>query len=292
MTHFATRWAFVLLALLSFSCSSLKVNEDVFPNFGDGYFYAQLADAAYLDLPELETKLYELGLALETSNKLVTERVQYFLARDKNSGLQIVVIRGTDSIEDAIVDARFAFVDDEVLEIRAHAGFDQAARRIADELFHKLVRDANIAIAGHSLGGAVSVLLGLHLKKAGLGVERIITFGQPKVMDRTAAVKYASLPVLRYTREKDIVPLVPPLSADHEHDWHIYWHVGDEILLHPQDNSYSRLGADLSVLRGVTSYYDDLIKARKLDAHSMSGYLVELEKRRHSSRLKELLDPE
>lgn len=263
--------------LLISACASwpIAIQPDT---YSQGLYYAKVANAAYSDAGDLESSLQPLQLKLIKTNKQSTNEMQYFLAR-KDNNEQVIALRGTASVDDVIIDARFVFVKDENLGINVHKGFDNAAREILKEIRPSLDKTLPVYVTGHSLGGAVAVVVGMYLQKEGYNLKQIFTYGQPKVTDRRGAKLYQSLPLIRFTNEKDIVPLVPPLSRDKAENWDTYWHVANEILMYPDGSRYTLLSADASTLRGLTKYYDDLVKNRKIDAHSIVNYLQQLDDR-------------
>jgi len=60
---------------------------------------------------------------------------------------------------------------------------------------------------------------------------RVITFGQPKVTNERGCKQFWDLPLIRVVDNKDIVPLVPPLTLLSFIGGQ-YRHVGEEIILH------------------------------------------------------------
>jgi predicted lipase len=92
-----------------------------------------------------------------------------------------------------------------------------------------------VNITGHSLGGAIAVILMTHLQADEYTIGSVITFGQPKVTNEAGVQHIDDSPVLRIIHHDDLVPLVPPLSllsAIHG----TYRHMGPEIILLPDEN--------------------------------------------------------
>ncbi|MDH5217141.1 MAG: lipase family protein [Gammaproteobacteria bacterium] len=274
------------LTLLFTGCSLIPGKISSSPQFDNALFYARVSDLSYKNDIQIPSGLTALGLTLKKTGNVSSTEVQYFVAEDARQGHQIISVRGTANPENVIVDAKFIFVDVESLGIKVHKGFADASNEVLADLLKNnstLNKNKPIIITGHSLGGAVAILVGMHLQEMGYNIETIYTYGQPKVTDRHGAKKYKSMPLIRYTNNKDIVPLVPPLSKDQESHWDIYWHLGKEILLYP-DTRYVQLGSDASVLRGLSGYYDDLFKKRDLGAHSLINYITSLETKIPSSQ--------
>lgn len=113
-------------------------------------------------------------------------------------------VRGTKTFNNIFQNMDAAFVYDKKVGIRAHSGYMTIARAMAEELqASKLCLDDDLplSLTGHSLGGAVSVLLGALLKSEGFSIEGIYTFGMPKsFVDRDGALKLKeALPVIVQT---------------------------------------------------------------------------------------------
>lgn len=96
-----------------------------------------------------------------------------------------------------------------------HAGFLNALKEVSEEILRTLQnhKGKKIYIAGHSLGGALALLFGLLLHTKNIPFSGIYTFGQPRVLSRTAA-KYIENQIekdkiLRFINNKDIVARVP-----------------------------------------------------------------------------------
>ncbi len=135
--------------------------------------------------------------------------------------------------------------------------------------------DAPIHITGHSLGGAIAVIIGMYFTKEGKEIEDITTFGQPKVTNVTGARVFSELPLTRVVNENDIVPLVPPISPLQIKDLDIFWHMGTEVIL-MEDTSYSITSGVKSALR-ATKFTSSIPNQNNLEAHRMSTYLNKIE---------------
>lgn len=279
------------LTLLLSACSLIPGKISSSPQFDNALFYAKVSDLSYKTDAQIPPGLTTLGLTLKKTGNVNSTEVQYFVAEDTRGERQIISVRGTANPENVIVDAKFFFVDVESLGIKVHKGFAAASNEVLKDLLKNnaeaLDKNKPVIITGHSLGGAVAVLLGMHLQQMNYKIEAIYTYGQPKLTDRHGANKFKSIQLIRYANNKDIVPLVPPLSKDQESNWDIYWHLGKEVLLYP-DTRYVQLGADTSVLRGLSGYYDDLFKNRDLEAHSLVNYIASLQAKIPSSQEVEL----
>jgi triacylglycerol lipase len=142
-----------------------------------------------------------------------------------------LAIRGTANKHNAIMDAEYLKVKDSKLRIHVHKGFHDLAHAAWVQFSQKLIPGYTIKVTGHSLGGAAAAILGMYYVVEGKRLEKIITFGQPKVTNESGCKKFWDLPLVRVVDNKDIVPLVPPLTLLSFIGGQ-YRHVGEEIILH------------------------------------------------------------
>jgi pimeloyl-ACP methyl ester carboxylesterase len=232
---------------------------------------AEFAAAAYLgeaDVRRLvEAKSYELDLF----HTIADTQMSFFLATSKAQKVQVVSVRGTSNVENAMVDIALRLLADDKTGSRLHQGFAYAARQIYARLQPRLNPDYPIRTTGHSLGGAVALILAMYLDVDGFHVDRVVTFGQPKVTNLTGAVRMQHLDITRVVTPDDLVPLVPPFDPLDMQNIDIYWHAGREVLL-LEDNRYAVLeGAD-SMLR-ATKFTQKPLTENNVKNHYMDLYL-------------------
>ncbi len=96
-----------------------------------------------------------------------------------------------------------------------HTGFEQASKELWDQLdsHTKLLEGPALYFAGHSLGGALAVLLARTAKNAGMPVRGVYTFGMPRVGGPKFADRYndgLGDVTFRLAYGKDLVSRVPP----------------------------------------------------------------------------------
>merc|ERR1712166_665006 len=129
-----------------------------------------------------------------------------------------IVCRGTQSVQDAIDDLKVAATTDESGKLQLHQGFYLRARAVLSDLPNRfqdtVMRSCKFDVTGHSLGGAVAVVLGCLLQQHGYRVRRIVTFGQPRVFKQGCR---PPINVLRVVNDKDLVTRLPPKSAGFDH---------------------------------------------------------------------------
>ena len=97
------------------------------------------------------------------------------------------------------------------------AGFAKAARRLMpkclSECMARDIDEKEITLTGHSLGGAVALIVGALMVRDEIKPKQIVTFGAP----RCGRLKLLdNIPVTCYRHGKDVVPLVPPIMRRHK----------------------------------------------------------------------------
>ena len=239
------------------------------PSFSTIKQQALLANAAYAPVEELASLLKAGDLKLAKYKLLPATQVSYFLTHV--NGVQTVAIRGTANVQNVMVDLDVNLKQDTQLGIQVHQGFSSAALAVYNDLKSSIKKDQPIQTTGHSLGGAVALLLGMYLKQDGYPLTSIITFGQPKVTNVGGSQQYSNLPLTRVVTTEDIVPLVPPLSPFQLKELDIYWHNGEELIL-MQGNQYALTSGLKSMMR-ATKIISVLPDERNLNAHKMTTYL-------------------
>lgn len=240
---------------------------------------ARLSDLVYLDGPQLELELQSFLL----SGKLrsVGEDTQYLYAR--GAEYDVLICRGTEGkLADIRTDAQCPLRPwPEGGNSNAHQGFSTQANVILADLKAQQPNaglERPLWITGHSLGGALAVLLALQLSKiSGFKLAGLVTFGQPKVGDAqlSQAITQQLLPFYRrYVNQRDIVPKLPPLP-DYRHSGQLYYFDDlDQLQLNPP--------RWLMLLDQVLCNPEQAETALRqhLDDHKMKGYLRLLAKPR------------
>jgi len=241
---------------------------------------AQLSHIAYSQPQEIEAQLKGLNLPLTKHDVLAGPEVSYFLTQ--LDGVQVIAIRGTANAQNVLVDLDISLKNDNALGIQVHQGFAISAAAVYEDVKSLLNKQQPIETTGHSLGGAVAVLLGMYLQKDGYNLQAITTFGQPKVTNVQGTRQFSELPLTRVVTPKDIVPLVPPLSPMQIKELDIYWHNGIEVIL-LKGQEYSLTSGLKSMMR-ATKVASALPDERNLHAHKMSTYLQLINEKLKSSK--------
>ena len=235
------------------------------------YDFALVADAAYRGQAEIENILAAQNYTLTARGELPGYGVSYLLATSDSMRQQILAVRGTSNVENALVDVAFQLLPNEHTGIKLHQGFALSADYIYEKVRPRLNRDYRINTTGHSLGGAAALALAMYLDADGYDVGKVITFGQPKLTNMSGSRRYAHLDVTRVVTSKDLVPLMPPLDPMDLMNMDIYWHLGTEVVLQP-GTDYSELEGVDSMLR-ATDFLNEMVTQKNLQHHFMDEYL-------------------
>ena len=90
-----------------------------------------------------------------------------------------------------------------------HRGYRIIAQECADALAPLMTPGYSVQLTGHSLGGAVAVATALLFRSRGASVEKVVTFGAPKLGPRETRDAAEQLDVLRVVQKDDLIPLLP-----------------------------------------------------------------------------------
>lgn len=254
------------------------------PDFGLIKTFGLFAEASYQTRETMDKIASLHQYSVDYAGTLSDAQLSYFIASNSKSKHQLIVVRGTANVENTIVDVSIKLVPNERSGILLHEGFAYAADKLFEALSPYLKKDYRISTTGHSLGGAVAMILAMDLDAAQYQLGPVITFGQPKVTNIPGARKYAHLPVLRVVTSDDLVPLVPPLDPLDLANIDVYWHLGPELILLP-GKEYSRIGTMDSMLR-ATKIFGRQIGESNLKAHEMLTYLGLLQDKLEGSQEK------
>ena len=130
----------------------------------------------------------------------------------QDSGITIIIIRGTANAENVQSDIDVRLVDDVVTGIKLHKGFRDASLGVMEIIDRDHTVEHTVHITGHSLGGAISQIIGMWLHKRGKNVQ-IFSYGSPKV---SYQVMSGGQPThWRVVRLSDPIPFTPPWPYAH-----------------------------------------------------------------------------
>lgn len=235
---------------------------------------AQLSAVSYARPDLIGKRLPRLNYTLVHHAEMPGSAMSYYLARSA-TGLQQLAFRGTSNLENVLVDLDLQLQLDKHLGIQLHQGFSMAARAAYENVLPYLDKSKPVQTTGHSLGGAIAVIVGMYLQQDGFQLEQVITFGQPKVTNVHGAGVFKNLPLTRVVTPNDIVPLVPPLNPLQLQNLEIYWHNGLEVIL-VAEKQYALVQGLKSMMR-ATKFLSALPNEDNVRSHEIGTYLALIE---------------
>eukprot|EP00814_Leptocylindrus_danicus_P006985 CAMPEP_0116010790 /NCGR_PEP_ID=MMETSP0321-20121206/4200_1 /TAXON_ID=163516 /ORGANISM="Leptocylindrus danicus var. danicus, Strain B650" /LENGTH=466 /DNA_ID=CAMNT_0003479935 /DNA_START=2352 /DNA_END=3752 /DNA_ORIENTATION=+ len=141
--------------------------------------------------------------------------------------VQQIFCRGTTLRDDVGQCIKSIYLYDSELGCNIHLGFREHAERLLRDVEPLLMRSndirGTIELSGHSLGGAVALIVALKLRKRGYNVTKVTTVGAPKLCDAEAVKTLEPMlppDVLRVEYDRDIITFLPPTGC----------HLGDKLL--------------------------------------------------------------
>jgi hypothetical protein len=238
--------------------------------------YALRSKAAYGSQEAIKSDFQKTVRIASPSNT----QVLYFLEVDDARREQFITVRGTANKTNLDEDLEIAIREDRKADIPVHAGFDQDANAIYQDVKGFLKPGYDTFITGHSLGGAIAALLGVYLIEDQYKVVRIVTFGQPRFTTAKGVSRLGFLPLTRIVDENDIIPMVPPdnLSGALHGP---YAHVGPEIIL-LEGPRYVYLPTHDATRLDIGELWRD-VDVATLEDHKMDHYLERLAAKSASS---------
>jgi len=123
-----------------------------------------------------------------------------------------------------------------------HRGFIRAKNIIFKDIEELKLKNLPTNITGHSLGGAISLLLGVEMKENKYNIKSIYTFGQPRVCKKKAKLedRIIGIDYKRYVNNLDVVSQVPPAFFGYIHTDPLYYiSCTGEIYIKPSDRAVS-----------------------------------------------------
>ena len=245
--------------------------------------HAMFAQAVYQNENHVRATVEAEGFTLTLLHTVPDTQISFFLATNALTKTQVISIRGTSNIDNAVHDMYLKLVADTKAGIRLHEGFSFLARKVYARLKPLLKPSFKINVTGHSMGGAVAVILALYLDGDQYDIEQVTTFGQPKVTNVTGAGKIQHINVVRVVTPLDLVPIVPLFDPLNINNIEVYWHSGKEIILLAGEQ-YAILEGTESMLR-ATGFTQRLLNEQNLQHHQMSLYLKLIAAKVQSSTL-------
>jgi len=144
----------------------------------------------------------------------------------QESGISIIVIRGTANDANVLSDIDVRLVSDARTGILLHKGFRDVAVNIMQIIDTSTTTGRNtiqgkkltyplehtVHVTGHSLGGAVAQIIGMRLHKRGKNVQ-VFSYGSPKVSNQVLSGGQPTH--WRVVRLSDPIPFTPPWPYHH-----------------------------------------------------------------------------
>lgn len=247
---------------------SLSVVTPERVDFAELAYYAERSAAAYDPIEKIRA-------AYPKTTRAVTVQpvdVRYFIETDLENRRQTITIRGTAEKPNVWEDVETALVPDSLLGVRLHRGFQRDAEAIFDDATPHLRKDLPLRITGHSLGGAVAVILAEYYAKEGYTVERLVTFGQPRVATKETEVDAAGLlsVTTRVVNDLDVVPMIPPYT-----DIRPYQHFSAEVILR-EGPDYIYLDQHDADRLSIGDFWRNITDFSAKE-HHMDGYLANIQ---------------
>jgi len=270
---------------ITFLClnTALPASGQTGVNFTEISELARFANAAYRSEAEIHTVVEKSDYKLVLHHTIAESQVAFFLATNELTKTQIISIRGTANIENTMVNISLKLTVNPDIGVSLHNGFAYSAKQIYAELQPFLIPEYKINVTGHSLGGAVAIILAMYLDTNQFNVNQVVTFGQPKVTNLLGADKFQHMNIIRVVAPADLVPLVPLFDPLDIKNLDIYWHVGKEVIL-LDETGYATLEGFDSMLR-ATKFTQKAWNEENLNNHRMSAYLKLIDARRKASEL-------
>jgi hypothetical protein len=201
-------------------------------------------------------------------------RNRYALFEDDARKRADIAIRGTVNLKNALLDVEFLKHWSDALGIRLHSGFEDAAQALFDDVKPRLRPGYTLRVAGHSLGAAEAIILGMLLRRDGYELELVAASAPPKVTDAEGWTRFGDLPLVRVVGPYDPIPFLPPRNLVYGKDPYVQ---GGRLLMILD-------GARFTIQEG--SFFDDYPDAVKqavadgrhfdLKDHSLLTYLERL----------------
>ncbi len=232
--------------------------------------FAERANSAYHEARDFR---HEYGAQIEVG-EFPGSGLRVYVDRNPAGQAQWVIIRGTANLQDIFDDLEFVGRDEHELGINVHAGFDRSLQDCLPWILKRLDPTRTVWVTGHSLGGAVAVLLVATLEHRGFKNVAGITFGQPKFTDAHGAGKLAHLNILRIVHDEDPIPMLPPVTLE-GHSFALYQHLGPEVIVRASGQFFFLPEHDANRI-DVTQYWTDLTHIRPMSHDMVQGYLPAL----------------
>lgn len=238
------------------------------------------------------------GVETSTQPIEVLSRASRALVWHEKDGTTIVAIRGTSSDLEAALDVNTQLVkrsgheDKTHLRMRewfmlrpalVHAGFATALDDLKQAGLLEAIRSGgarDLILTGHSLGGAIAILLGVDLaRRKGTDMPShisVITWGAPQVgteaFRKVAQSTGTRLRITRVENGTDLVTQMPGVFGEFDPELASYTHVGERFRLDDGDLVDQALKYLQRAIHAVSTARDGFQLLAKVSAHSLDAY--------------------
>ena len=197
------KWKFILLTLVIFfsGCAKSKVDKNNDLGSGDKSNLPISLDLL-IEHAEYCKEIYDAGGDQK-------DDVAFDVKQD--NGISIIIIRGTANASNVQSDIDVRLVEDVRLGIHLHKGFRDASLGVMEIIDNTKTLEHTVHVTGHSLGGAISQIIGMWLHKRGKNVQ-VFSYGSPKVSNQVLDSQPTHWRVVRLS---DPVPFTPPWPYAH-----------------------------------------------------------------------------
>ena len=154
-------------------------------------------------------EFYGLNKMIAEQSRVKKDQFSYYVLQE--DGVTILIFRGTANAKNVLSDIDIRTFDDDLLDVKLHRGFRDAAESIYGDIKRNYELDHTVFLTGHSLGGAVAQIIGMWLHKRGYNVQ-IFTYGSPKV---STTFTFNEPNHWRVVDRSDPVPFLPPIPYVH-----------------------------------------------------------------------------
>ena len=187
---------------------------------------AKLAGRAYLSEQELKDAQNQIKMKRKKAVLVKNGDAEAWVFFTRDDGI-IVSCRGTEptKFSDILADLK-TYPVRHPRNGRVHRGFYDYTMLVFPKILETVQanrkNNENVYVVGHSLGGAMAVLVAEALTHEGIPVKELRTYGQPRVGNRQFRQHLEGCDIgayIRYVNNNDIVPKVPP-------SWLLFVHGG------------------------------------------------------------------
>ena len=198
------KWKFILLTLVIFFSGCAKSKVDKNNDLGSG-------DKSNLPI-SLDLLIEHAEYCKEIYDAGGEQKDDVAIDVKQDNGISIIVIRGTANASNVQSDIDVRLVSDARTGIKLHKGFRDASLGVMEIIDNTKTLEHTVHFTGHSLGGAISQIIGMWLHKRGHNVQ-IFSYGSPKV---SSQVLSGGQPThWRVVRRSDPIPFSPPWPYAH-----------------------------------------------------------------------------